>query len=233
MHRVGNALTRCKGVGVFVSALLRREGVRGFGFGIRCSGVIQMTRDGHRQVGVGRIGVGTVTVVTPALCPSAHQSTRLAAKSQSILKTSIMIPSTGFGVNNQAPFHFPPPWNPVPYPQQSIPSLTQPMPPGNKPQKRTKKCAQESNEESKSGIYWEWCSHLTTTLLSWLLDHPDDHAILFNKTKGGTMKSQAREKNRIKNMIASVVFKEDDIYGEAYSQHPERFAITVNSCLIK
>ena len=30
MRRVGNASTRCKGVGVFGSALLRREGVRGF-----------------------------------------------------------------------------------------------------------------------------------------------------------------------------------------------------------
>ena len=49
---------------MFGSALLRCEGVRGFGFGIGCSGVIQMTRDGHRQVGIGRIGVGTVTVVT-------------------------------------------------------------------------------------------------------------------------------------------------------------------------
>ena len=48
MRRVGNALTRRKGVRVFGSALLRREGVRGFGFGIGCSGVIQMTRDGHR-----------------------------------------------------------------------------------------------------------------------------------------------------------------------------------------
>ena len=52
---------------MFGSALLRREGVRRFGFGIGCSGVIQMTRDGRRQVGVGRIGVGTVTVVTPRL----------------------------------------------------------------------------------------------------------------------------------------------------------------------
>ena len=45
----------------------RCEGVRGFGFGIGCSGVIQMTRDGCRQVRIGHIGVGTVTVVTMTL----------------------------------------------------------------------------------------------------------------------------------------------------------------------
>ena len=66
MRRVGNALTRREGVRVR-SALLRREEVRGFGFGIGCSGVIQMARDGHRQVRVGHIGVGTVTVVTVSL----------------------------------------------------------------------------------------------------------------------------------------------------------------------
>ena len=64
MRRVGNALTRRKGVGVFGSVLLRREGIRGFRFGIGCSGVIQMTRDGRRQVGIGQIGVGMVTVMT-------------------------------------------------------------------------------------------------------------------------------------------------------------------------
>ena len=42
----------------------RCEGVRGFGFGIGCSGVIQMTQDGRGQVRIGRIGVGTVTVMT-------------------------------------------------------------------------------------------------------------------------------------------------------------------------
>ena len=68
MHWVRNALTRRKGVRVFGSALLRREGVRGFRFGIGCLGVIQMTRDGRRQVGIGRIGVGGVTVVTLVGC---------------------------------------------------------------------------------------------------------------------------------------------------------------------
>ena len=52
---------------MFGSALLRREGVRGFRFGIGCSGVIQMTQDGRRQVGTGPIGVGTVTVMTPGV----------------------------------------------------------------------------------------------------------------------------------------------------------------------
>ena len=48
--RVGNVLTRRKGVGVFGSALLRcelaRDGAREFGNGIGCSGMILMTRDG-------------------------------------------------------------------------------------------------------------------------------------------------------------------------------------------
>ena len=64
MRQVRNVLTRRKGVGVFGSVLLRRDGVRGFGFGIGCSGVIQMTWDGCGQVGIGQIGVGTVTVMT-------------------------------------------------------------------------------------------------------------------------------------------------------------------------
>ena len=46
---------------------LARDGARGFGFGIGCLGVILMTRDGHRQAGIGRIGVGMVTVVTAVL----------------------------------------------------------------------------------------------------------------------------------------------------------------------
>ena len=43
---------------------LARDGARGFRFGIGCSEVILMTQDGHRQVGIGRIGVGMVAVMT-------------------------------------------------------------------------------------------------------------------------------------------------------------------------
>ena len=40
----------------FVRRKLARDGARGFGFGIGCSGVILMTRDGCRQVGIGEQG---------------------------------------------------------------------------------------------------------------------------------------------------------------------------------
>ena len=54
----GSALLRCE---------LARDGVRGFGSGIGCSGMILMTWDGCRQVRIGQIGVGMVTVVTEPL----------------------------------------------------------------------------------------------------------------------------------------------------------------------
>ena len=43
---------------------LTRDGARGFGIGTGCSGMVLMTWDGRRQVGIGRIGVDSVTVVT-------------------------------------------------------------------------------------------------------------------------------------------------------------------------
>ena len=59
MHWLDARESECSGVRCWDA-----RGVRGFGFGIGCSGVIQMTWDGRRQVGIGHIGVGMVTVVT-------------------------------------------------------------------------------------------------------------------------------------------------------------------------
>ena len=72
-HWVGNASMRHKGVRGFWSALLRhkltRNGARGFGIGTGCSGMVLTTRDGRRQVRIGQIGVGLVTVVTKSQRP--------------------------------------------------------------------------------------------------------------------------------------------------------------------
>ena len=67
-HWVGDASMRCKGVRGFGSALLRcefaQDGARGYGVGKKCSGVVLMTQEWHRQVGIGQTGVGLVMVMT-------------------------------------------------------------------------------------------------------------------------------------------------------------------------
>ena len=68
-------LTRHKGVEGFRSALLRYElawdGARGFRIDIRCLGVILMTWECCRQVGIGRRGVSMVMVMTVCQKPVA------------------------------------------------------------------------------------------------------------------------------------------------------------------
>ena len=64
---VGNAFVETQGgqrVWECVRCKLARDGARGFGFGKGCSGVVLTTWDGCRQVGIGRLRVGTVTVMT-------------------------------------------------------------------------------------------------------------------------------------------------------------------------
>ena len=84
---VGNASMRCKGVRGFGSALLGCElawdGARGFGSVSlrcklvwdekRCSGMVLKTWEQHRQVGIGSIGVGVVTVVIGSVYTSYTQ----------------------------------------------------------------------------------------------------------------------------------------------------------------
>ncbi|KAI5984132.1 hypothetical protein EDD15DRAFT_2375486 [Pisolithus albus] len=49
--------------------------------------------------------------------------------------------------------------------------------------KHTKKRTQESTETSANeAVHWEPYPHLTRDLLTWILQHPADHAILFNET---------------------------------------------------
>ena len=80
-HWVGNASMRCKGVRGFGSALLRCklawDGARGFRIGKGCSGMVLMTWEWCRQVGIGPIGVGTVTVVTRTLHSSEWSDAKL------------------------------------------------------------------------------------------------------------------------------------------------------------
>ena len=76
---VGNVLIRRKGVGEFGSVLLRhelaRDGARRFRIGKGCSGMILMTQEWHRQVGVGQIGVGSVMVVTATSTAKTQDNT--------------------------------------------------------------------------------------------------------------------------------------------------------------
>ena len=85
---------------MFGSVLLRHKGVRGFRFGIGCSGVIQMARDERRQVGVGRIGVGTVTVCGPV-------RVKVGVKDNQTTNTQVTAIMRDVGLRNYGEFNEP------------------------------------------------------------------------------------------------------------------------------
>ena len=75
-------------------------------------------------------------------------------------------------------------------------------------------------------------------LLSWLAENPADRAILFNESRasdvqGSAAKPQARCKQEIKAVIASIVFGQDTQYGELYAKQPGKFAIAVGKHLTR
>ena len=75
-YSVGNVFVETQGgqrVQECVRHELARDGARGFGFGKGCLGVVLMTQDGCRQVGIGKIGVGKVMVMTASwIALSSH-----------------------------------------------------------------------------------------------------------------------------------------------------------------
>ncbi|KAI6009056.1 hypothetical protein EDC04DRAFT_2610774 [Pisolithus marmoratus] len=97
------------------------------------------------------------------------------------------------------------------------------------------KCIQDLSGGSEA-VQWEWLPHLTDKLLSWLLDNPADHAILFNEKKdqtgqGDTMKPHAQRKRDIHRVIAHIIFANDIKYGEKYATNPGKFTTAVSGCL--
>ncbi|KIK15534.1 hypothetical protein PISMIDRAFT_16457 [Pisolithus microcarpus 441] len=132
----------------------------------------------------------------PPLRLSIRHSARLRAQSKIVMASDApcsmggngdpqpLIPSrsheatTAFNSNPQAPAALPSP------------------PTGSTSQaKRMGKRAQDPSAGSE-GVQWEQLPYLTEKLLSWLLDNPADHAILFNKKKdqvaqGNTVKPHA------------------------------------------
>ncbi|KIK14783.1 hypothetical protein PISMIDRAFT_17056, partial [Pisolithus microcarpus 441] len=71
-------------------------------------------------------------------------------------------------------------------------------------------------------------------LLSWILQHPADHAVLFNETIDQNVqgKPHSQRKKEINAVIANAIFHEDKQYGESYASHPARFASAVASRLV-
>ncbi|KAI6046869.1 hypothetical protein EDC04DRAFT_2887356 [Pisolithus marmoratus] len=101
--------------------------------------------------------------------------------------------------------------------------------------KQARKHHQEPQEGSGSeAIHWEPYPQLTRDLLSWILRHPADHAVLFNETMDQNIqgKPHSRRKKDINAIIADAIFHQDRQYGESYASHPAKFALAVASRLV-
>ncbi|KIK11478.1 hypothetical protein PISMIDRAFT_19487 [Pisolithus microcarpus 441] len=98
----------------------------------------------------------------------------------------------------------------------------------------TKKHTQEAVETSgNEAVHWEPYPQLTRDLLTWILQHPADRAVLFNETMDEKIqgKPHSRCKKDINAVIAETIFRHDRQYGESYAAHPAKFATAVASRL--
>ncbi|KAI6124677.1 hypothetical protein EV401DRAFT_2068717 [Pisolithus croceorrhizus] len=99
------------------------------------------------------------------------------------------------------------------------------------------KCAQDPSAKSE-GVQWKQLPYLTEKLLSWLLENPADHAILFNEKKdqtgqGNTAKPHAQQKKDIHVIIANFLFNSNLKYGDKYAANPSKFTSAMSTCLTR
>ncbi|KAI5984584.1 hypothetical protein EDC04DRAFT_2914201 [Pisolithus marmoratus] len=120
------------------------------------------------------------------------------------------------------------------YPQYSVPS--QPIPQvamSSVMTKQTKKHAQDPGKTpGNKMVLWEPYPQLTRDLLTWILDHPADHAILFNEKIDQSMlgKPHSMQKKNINAVIADSLFHHNQHYSDLlknkYQQQASRFKST-------
>ncbi|KAI6041983.1 hypothetical protein EDC04DRAFT_2601286 [Pisolithus marmoratus] len=89
--------------------------------------------------------------------------------------------------------------------------------------KYTKKRTQESTEASgNEAVLWEPYLQLTRDLLTWILQHPTDCAVLFNEMVDENILGKPHSQQK----------KDINTYGESYTAHPAKFVTAVASHLV-
>ena len=98
---------------------------------------------------------------------------------------------------------------------------------------------QEPTSTTSDSVKWEKYPYLTDSLISWLLKHPADRAVLFyDKTtdEGASTGSRmsGNSKKAVHAKIAQHLFAKDTIYKDVYAAHTgtKKFPTSVNSRLI-
>ena len=82
-------------------------------------------------------------------------------------------------------------------------------------------------------ISWDADPTHTDKLVSWILNHPADHHILFHDCLSNTSqlnvsdKPSGKNKKDVSAVIAKHIFEHDHIYAALYQSDPNRFATSV------
>ncbi|KAI6094675.1 hypothetical protein F5141DRAFT_1223413 [Pisolithus sp. B1] len=152
------------------------------------------------------------------LRPGLQCSARLQCRSKTIMG-STMGPSRG---GREPPQYF---FIPQPSSQISAKSKMNYM------KKHTQEVVETSGNEA---VHWEPYPQLMCDLLTWILQHLADCAILFNEMMDEEIqgKPHSRCKKDINTVIVETIFRHDRQYGESYAAHPARFVTAVASHLI-